>query len=161
MAEFNGRLIINQIIEEQLAFPSGTATAQLISVLHDIPPPGTGRSDDTLRHRRGYRALQSEENGQSEEVTIESIEEEQSQEERDAVRKEGWLALGGSFTASAFMTVIILADLSTSSLIYEIPSNSCWLTFFLWCFRSPSSVATSRKTGCGHLHLVYLTLDKV
>ncbi|KAG5640926.1 hypothetical protein DXG03_006622 [Asterophora parasitica] len=29
------------IIEEELKFPSGTATAQLISVLHNLPPPNT------------------------------------------------------------------------------------------------------------------------
>jgi uncharacterized oligopeptide transporter (OPT) family protein len=28
-----------QIIKEKLAFPSGTATAQLIAVLHKLPPP--------------------------------------------------------------------------------------------------------------------------
>ncbi|KAH9930132.1 OPT oligopeptide transporter protein-domain-containing protein [Fomitopsis serialis] len=38
------------IIEEQLAFPSGTATAQLISVLHQIPPPDT---TPTARQRHG------------------------------------------------------------------------------------------------------------
>ncbi|KAG0149202.1 hypothetical protein CROQUDRAFT_40290 [Cronartium quercuum f. sp. fusiforme G11] len=36
------------IVKEQLAFPSGTATAQILSVLHDLPPP-TQRS--TSRER--------------------------------------------------------------------------------------------------------------
>lgn len=34
-----------KIIEEQLAFPSGTATAQLVSVLHELPPPDTAGYD--------------------------------------------------------------------------------------------------------------------
>ncbi|KAL5504409.1 OPT8 [Sanghuangporus vaninii] len=93
------------IIEEQLAFPSGTATAQLISVLHDIPPPGTTRADDSLHHRRGYTAIRSEDESRVDEVVIESAEDEPSQEEREVVRKEGWIALGGSFMTSALMTL--------------------------------------------------------
>ncbi|KAL5525508.1 hypothetical protein ACEPAG_6844 [Sanghuangporus baumii] len=93
------------IIEEQLAFPSGTATAQLISVLHDIPPPGTSRADDSLRHRRGYTAIRSEDEPRVDEVAIESAEDEPSQEEREVIRRDGWIALGGSFMASALMTL--------------------------------------------------------
>ena len=88
-----------------MTFPSGTATAQLISVLHDIPPPGTSRSDDSVRHRRGYRAIDAEEDCEPDNVAFEAGEEAQDQEERDLVRKDGWLALGSSFLASAFMTV--------------------------------------------------------
>ncbi|THH08926.1 hypothetical protein EW145_g2371 [Phellinidium pouzarii] len=93
------------IIEEELAFPSGTATAQLISVLHDVPPPGTRRSDDSIRHRRGYTVLQAnDEEHDTEEATYEDREE--REEQRDAVRKDGWLALGWSFSASALMTLM-------------------------------------------------------
>lgn len=89
-----------------MPFPSGTATAQLISVLHDIPPPGARRADESLRHRRGYTIVRSEEDPHSDGVVIEGPEDEPSQEEREVVRKEGWIALGGSFALSALMTVI-------------------------------------------------------
>ncbi|KAI5118103.1 hypothetical protein M0805_005210 [Coniferiporia weirii] len=96
------------IIKEQLAFPSGTATAQLISVLHDVPPPGVNRSDDSLRRRRGYSALQANDEGQSDGAAPYMPEEdvEDRAEERDAVRKDGWLALGWSFATSSLMTLM-------------------------------------------------------
>ncbi|EEB96846.1 hypothetical protein MPER_03943, partial [Moniliophthora perniciosa FA553] len=43
------------IIEEQLTFPSGTATAQLISVLHDLPPPDTIRQPPGLFDQVEYQ----------------------------------------------------------------------------------------------------------
>ncbi|KAH8112646.1 oligopeptide transporter [Phellopilus nigrolimitatus] len=106
------------IIEEQLAFPSGTATAQLISVLHDVPPPGTTRAEDRLRHRRGYAALGTNDEGRSEEPAFDLVEEdvEEREDEREAVRREGWLALGQSFSASALMTLVA----------YFFPVNWLW-----------------------------------
>lgn len=92
------------IIEEQLAFPSGTATAQLISVLHDIRPE-MNRSEDSLRHRRGYRVIDTNDEEVPDASDVNEIEEEQNQEERDAVRRDGWVALGSSFIASALMTL--------------------------------------------------------
>ncbi|KAL6307468.1 oligopeptide transporter [Sparassis latifolia] len=84
------------IIEEQLAFPSGTATAQLISVLHQIPPP-----EGTIRQRRGYQELDTDdiEGPPSPESDVtESF-------ESEAVEQEGWGALLWSFVASGVMTL--------------------------------------------------------
>lgn len=86
-----------------MAFPSGTATAQLISVLHDVPPPGARRQNGSLRQRRGYTVIQDGEEGSVEEAIEE--EHDRDAEERDAVRQGGWFALGWSFAASALMTV--------------------------------------------------------
>ncbi|VDC04799.1 unnamed protein product [Peniophora sp. CBMAI 1063] len=92
------------IIEEQLTFPSGTATAQLISVLHKMPPP------DTLHKRKGYTALDSEDAADSElaqepreSAAVEA--EEEDEEVKEIVSNEGWSALGWSFLASAALTL--------------------------------------------------------
>uniref|UniRef100_A0A8H7Y0F4 Oligopeptide transporter n=1 Tax=Psilocybe cubensis TaxID=181762 RepID=A0A8H7Y0F4_PSICU len=92
------------IIEEQLPFPSGTATAHLISVLHHLPPP-----DTTIRHRQGYQQVEDEE-----EVTVsaenqqESITEEESEDEteRDIVEHQGWSNLIWSFAVSGGLTLV-------------------------------------------------------
>ena len=103
-----------QIIEEQLAFPSGTATGQLISVLHDMPPP-----DTTLRHRTAYNALATEEDEETIPFVADptSLTPTPTPRETDALHapetpeveaveeKEGWSALTWSFAASGVMTV--------------------------------------------------------
>ncbi|KAG0695599.1 OPT oligopeptide transporter protein-domain-containing protein [Suillus ampliporus] len=95
------------IIKEQLAFPSGTATAQLISVLHRMPPP-----DTTLRRRSGYRAIDSEDLRDPTAVTDEPENNQEAAEddldvhdERDVVQREGWEDLLSSFLASGAMTL--------------------------------------------------------
>lgn len=80
------------IIEEQLAFPSGTATAQLINVLHKLPPPDTAR-----RRNDDYQALPTEEEGPQESANEE--------EEAQAVQEQGWESLVWSFVASSAMTL--------------------------------------------------------
>ncbi|KAJ8588465.1 OPT superfamily oligopeptide transporter [Rhizopogon salebrosus TDB-379] len=95
------------IIKEQLAFPSGTATAQLISVLHQMPPP-----DTTLRRRSGYSAIDTED---LRDPTVLTDEPEGHQEgtgddididdEREVVQREGWNDLLCSFLASGAMTL--------------------------------------------------------
>ncbi|KAF8558162.1 OPT superfamily oligopeptide transporter [Imleria badia] len=95
------------IIEEQLPFPSGTATAQLISVLHQLPPPET-----SLRRRSGYRALDTEDiashtnliDGVSI-VTQDGVDAMEGADERELVQKEGWADLIYSFLASGLMTL--------------------------------------------------------
>jgi len=87
------------IIEEQLAFPSGTATAQLISVLHELPPPDTG-----IRRRRGYTEVDTEEpeytpTSPAAHVNLEDVHELEEKE------SEGWSALIWSFVASGVMTL--------------------------------------------------------
>ncbi|KAK7050932.1 OPT superfamily [Paramarasmius palmivorus] len=91
------------IIEEQLAFPSGTATAQLISVLHDLPPP-----DTTLRRRRGYQALDTEEDANTLSNSEPSSESAplNSDIEIQSAPKAGWHELLWSFAVSAILTLI-------------------------------------------------------
>ncbi|CCM06802.1 uncharacterized protein FIBRA_09102 [Fibroporia radiculosa] len=88
------------IIEEQLAFPSGTATAQLISVLHRIPPP-----DTSVRRRRGYQAIEADE--EAERPAIESVDHADitDLDEPEVIAQEGWGALIWSFAASGAMTL--------------------------------------------------------
>ncbi|KAG2035225.1 OPT oligopeptide transporter protein-domain-containing protein [Suillus americanus] len=93
------------IIKEQLAFPSGTATAQLISVLHRMPPP-----DTTLRHRSGYRAVDTEDSTHPTAITDEHENHQEAAaehdfDEREAVQREGWEDLLMSFLASGAMTL--------------------------------------------------------
>lgn len=88
------------IIEEQLAFPSGTATGQLISVLHHLPPPET-----TVRHRRGYNALASSEDDEAIAYVAEADETDGLHAPEEVAEEEGWGALSWSFAASGIMTV--------------------------------------------------------
>ncbi|KAJ7650194.1 OPT oligopeptide transporter protein-domain-containing protein [Roridomyces roridus] len=83
------------IVKEQLAFPSGTATAQLIAVLHKMPPP-----DTTVRRRVGFVALEEDE-------TEHHQEDEQVDDTLapDNVQSEGWHALSSSFAASGVLTL--------------------------------------------------------
>lgn len=95
-----------QIIEEQLAFPSGTATAHLISALHQLPPPDTG-----LRRRAGYQAINDTDDPentrhnarQSESRLLNSDDAEMA--EAAVARQDGWQALLWSFFISGAMTV--------------------------------------------------------
>jgi uncharacterized oligopeptide transporter (OPT) family protein len=91
------------IIEEQLAFPSGTATAQLISVLHDLPPPET-----SLRRRSGYRELDTEDIATHSPLidNVDTVAQDtEGVDEREVVQKEGWMDLIYSFLASGVMTL--------------------------------------------------------
>ena len=96
-----------QIIEEQLAFPSGTATAHLISVLHKLPPP-----DTSVRRREVYHHDEDEEEYSQDRnilpeppIAEDSETPEQNGTEREVVEHQGWHNLLWSFAASAFLTV--------------------------------------------------------
>ena len=94
-----------QIVEEQLSFPSGTATAQLISVLHQLPPP-----DTSVRRRRGYRQLDPEDDTSVEPAAPPSLaapddDAENDVYERETVQNDGWNDLKWSFAFSGFVTV--------------------------------------------------------
>ncbi|KAF8239795.1 oligopeptide transporter [Tricholoma matsutake] len=100
------------IIEEQLTFPSGTATAQLISVLHKLPLP---EPETAVRHRRGYRQLDPEDDttqpdGVPEDSTIVNEENVDTDVERDrepeAVQHDGWYSLSWSFITSGLLTLV-------------------------------------------------------
>ncbi|KAL0954440.1 hypothetical protein HGRIS_003419 [Hohenbuehelia grisea] len=120
------------IIEEQLAFPSGTATAQLISVLHKLPPP-----DTSIRSRRGYLHLDTEDD--SAEPTGRSpsspqpidTETDADINEREFVQHEGWHALTYSFLASSIMTLIAYFF----PILFSIPLFGNYLAKeWLWTF---------------------------
>ncbi|KAJ7773335.1 OPT oligopeptide transporter protein-domain-containing protein [Mycena metata] len=85
------------IIKEQLAFPSGTATAQLIAVLHKMPPP-----DTTIRRRvtSGYIPVEEEDTAIPQ--TDDEIDDVPVSE---TVQSQGWSALASSFTASGVLTL--------------------------------------------------------
>lgn len=90
-----------QIVDEQLAFPSGTATAQVISVLHKMP------STSGLRPRRGYSPLNLQDDEPS--PLLDSVDDSQDPEIEaslsEVVQHEGWSALTWSFLASGALTV--------------------------------------------------------
>lgn len=87
------------IIEEQLSFPSGTATAQLISVLHKLPPP-----DTSIRRRQGYHQVDLEDENRRDDVpTVDQ--EGEAVVEREIVEHEGWQDLVWSFVVSGTLTL--------------------------------------------------------
>ncbi|CAL1715806.1 unnamed protein product [Somion occarium] len=89
------------IIEEQLPFPSGTATAQLISVLHQLPPP-----DTTVRRRAGYTELDTDDTPVLDPTSpIEEVLLSEPADIKEAAEPETWSALIWSFTASGIMTL--------------------------------------------------------
>lgn len=108
-----------QIIEEQLPFPSGTATAQLVSVLHQTPLP-----DSTLRRRREYTSLETEEDA-NEPDSSEIDTGDDPIDEQSTVQTEGWSALSWSFIASGAMTVG--TPLITVNVFVTTDYNSSWL----------------------------------
>jgi len=84
------------IVKEKLPFPSGTATAQLISVLYHLPPP----SEPTLRHRHGYTPLDTNDVPATDSIDpIDPIVQDQIQP------STSWSYLSWSFLASGFMTL--------------------------------------------------------
>ncbi|KAI0325098.1 OPT oligopeptide transporter [Cubamyces sp. BRFM 1775] len=115
------------IIEEQLAFPSGTATGQLISVLHQLPPPETN-----VRRRRGYNALASSEEDESIAYAAEAQETDALQApETEVAEQEGWSALSWSFAASGVMTLAAYFF----PVVFSIPLFGTYLASeWLWTF---------------------------
>lgn len=98
-------IYVYQIIEEELPFPSGTATAHLISVLHQLPPPESGP-----RHRTGYQHIDDEEETAISEEIVNNLAHDDNtgageESEREIVEHEGWQDLIWSFTASGLLTV--------------------------------------------------------
>jgi len=119
-----------QIIEEQLAFPSGTATAHLISVLHQLPPPET-----SVRRREGYHQADEEEHSRDIAAETPVVEEthEEDETEREIVEHEGWHDLLWSFAVSGFLTVSLISRIPWK--IINLRSVICLL---LPCpFRNP------------------------
>ncbi|CAE6447144.1 unnamed protein product [Rhizoctonia solani] len=126
------------IIKEELVYPSGTATAQLISVLHDkqegphdeertyITPPGS-----RVTRRRGYDALPTDESDVSDHDSVEG-ETEAPDEHYDIT--QSWKILGLSFAASALLTL----SAYFFPVVFNIPLFGVYLAReWLWYF-SPS-----------------------
>ncbi|EJU04603.1 oligopeptide transporter [Dacryopinax primogenitus] len=100
------------IIKENLPFPSGTATAQLISVMHNETPPSLRHRHPRSQPQSGeYTALSADDPERLPPSTQPSAEE---AEEADALlsrselkrsASEGWRALAWSFLASAVLTL--------------------------------------------------------
>ncbi|KAF9449519.1 oligopeptide transporter [Macrolepiota fuliginosa MF-IS2] len=88
------------IIEEELPFPSGTATAQLINVLHELPPP-----DTTIRRRRGYQEVDTEADDREDEVAEVPVRADEHDEGEREVLEHGWHSLVWSFIVSAFVSL--------------------------------------------------------
>lgn len=146
-----------QIIEEQLAFPSGTATAHLISVLHKLPPP-----DTSVRRREVYHHNDDEEYSQDRNIAPEApvAEEtpEQNATEREIVEHQGWHSLLWSFAASGFVTVSFVFHTSWKDDKFPF---SCLPTFTLLFSQSLCSVITWHETGYGISPQVCHMLAKV
>ncbi|CAE6414382.1 unnamed protein product [Rhizoctonia solani] len=124
------------IIKEELIFPSGTATAQLISVLNEkqeglqdeertyISPSGS-----RVTRRRGYEALPAEESG----LPDRNSDEDAGQKDHYDVTQSGKI-LGLSFAASALLTL----SAYFFPVVFNIPLFGVYLAReWLWYF-SPS-----------------------
>lgn len=86
-------LTLEQVIKEKLPFPSGTATAQLISVMYRVPLRLEGS-----KNMRGYQAIDESHLPDDTESLIED-------NRREVIGNTGWKTLSRSFAASAFVTV--------------------------------------------------------
>lgn len=130
-----------KIIEEQLAFPSGTATAHLISVLHKLPPPDTSVRRREVYHHEDDEEEHSQDRNISSEEPIAEETPEQNGTEREIVEDQGWHNLLWSFFVSAFLTVSFVFH------GYTIGKNdkflfSCLHTFTLLFLQSLSLAIT-------------------
>ncbi|KAJ1307878.1 hypothetical protein OPQ81_001958 [Rhizoctonia solani] len=134
------------IIKEELVFPSGTATAQLISVLHEKQEgpqdeEGTYISPSGARvtRRRGYEALPAEESDVREPDSVEGEGEGEGEGEEGGKKEyhdiaQSWRILGLSFVSSALLTL----SAYFFPVIFNIPLFGVYLAReWLWYF-SPS-----------------------
>ena len=90
-------------MEEQLRFPSGTATAQLISVLHKMPP-----TSPATRPPRGYSPLNAQDDEAHPPPVIAGDSQNPESKTTELVRNEAWISLMWSFLVSSVLTVITL-----------------------------------------------------
>ncbi|KAF7294517.1 Oligopeptide transporter [Mycena kentingensis (nom. inval.)] len=144
------------IVKEQLAFPSGTATAQLIAVLHEMPPP-----DTTIRRRVGYTAIEAED------LSVHPIvrDEDEVGEETplyntaapENVQSEGWRALGYSFLASGALTLFAYFFPA----VFSIPLFGTYLARnWLWTF-TPSLAYVGQGVIMGFSTTVSMALGMI
>ncbi|GAA6060792.1 hypothetical protein JCM10212_005441 [Sporobolomyces blumeae] len=115
------------VVKEQLTFPSGTATAQVIGVLHGKPlgaESANTEGNDGLRRRRGgpggyepLRAEDADEIDRGDEIEGTSAFGAKGREEKNVVGTQAWAALTTSFGVSAVYTLLSFAF----PVIYAIP----------------------------------------
>ncbi|WVO15478.1 hypothetical protein L204_103136 [Cryptococcus depauperatus] len=113
------------IVKEKLVFPSGTATAKLISLLHQTPPPASLDGNGSRAYRRLRRPSTSispsqSQNQNGDQATNGSQDREAENEESndaDFMDKKGWWALAWSFMASGGVTMLSFLF----PVIYSIP----------------------------------------
>jgi len=91
-----------QIVEEELAFPSGTATAKVISVLHGMPSTSSG-----IQRRHVYSPLVQEERDEetSSSPDIVGDGEDPGSQTSELVRNHAWFTLLWSFLVSSMLSV--------------------------------------------------------
>jgi uncharacterized oligopeptide transporter (OPT) family protein len=116
--------LLRQIVKEKLVFPSGTATAQLIAVLHSQPSPA---APSATRQRRGYRPLtvhdrrdDSDDDDDSAAFDVDEFDGEEQGVELESMGDSGWRALGFSFAASSALTVSSSTDVAATALLMLI-----------------------------------------
>jgi len=90
------------IVEEQLAFPSGTATAHIISVLHKMPSTSSGLPPPPL----GYSSLNEHDGESSPLPDVADDDLDPEGETTDVVQIEAWPYLAWSFLSSFVLTLI-------------------------------------------------------
>jgi uncharacterized oligopeptide transporter (OPT) family protein len=148
LSHFLPQTHVHQIIEEKLPFPSGTATAHLVSVLYRLPPPET-----SLRHRQGYRRVDDSEATDDRIYESTAVEHEHESEaeaeaedaadeaEIDIVEHEGLRSLIWSFVCSGVLAVrsILILGYCAKSLRASFSSS---LTFSRLYLRFPYWVTT-------------------
>ncbi|KIM29771.1 hypothetical protein M408DRAFT_22638 [Serendipita vermifera MAFF 305830] len=129
------------VIKEKLAFPSGTATAQLISVLYKQPlrvdaPPGPPPREQSNLAEDTERLLQPDEDlhndndadGREDERVAEN---EEIANKRVGERKNGWTPLIWSFAAAAGVTILAYFF----PVVFSIPLFGVYLAReWLWYF---------------------------
>ncbi|BGP33285.1 OPT super [Rhodotorula toruloides] len=128
------------IVKEKLVFPSGTATAQVIGVLHNRPLVSAvdeNGQDGGLRRRR--RALESMEDLAAEELEEELIGRQGGKAAEQVVDRKAWTALMTSFAVSSIYTASPEPLLSLAlPFMYAIPVFDIFVTHaahdWLWWF---------------------------
>ncbi|KLT46468.1 OPT superfamily oligopeptide transporter [Cutaneotrichosporon oleaginosum] len=116
------------IIKEKLVFPSGTATAQLIALLHRAPPiQGISAAAVTTPAGGRYERIRTSMDGDDE-----------PDKDGDAISGAGWRALGWSFAASGTITVLSFMFPVTFALpifdILSLPFGTSLAANWMWWF---------------------------
>lgn len=99
------------IIKEKLVFPSGTATAQLIALLHKAPPPHQSLTPNRIG---AYARIPGDVADVVESQNMAPAGPGGQAEKQQVMGGDGWKALGWSFAASGALTVGITCKLKAN-----------------------------------------------